>query len=233
MPPKPPPPPVSPKRSQIASPTQDADKAEKAVQEHVEPLLDRTQQVAANADVLSEKLLDDLLGDTVEELWSMEQHEGLQAKAWPVTAHSLESLLQRMEEIERYQEAVRRRFTQIVYGDLEFWAQEHKMGKPTSPHPIQLTRLTGQTEPEMDTVFEKLLDGNDIDENKEAEEKLQAGNEILQPLTRNSLHRECCVFLSVPKHMLQSILEYSSRYKHHLQLTAHEVVGSFNPWQIA
>ncbi|NXI36065.1 MOONR protein, partial [Galbula dea] len=227
-------------RSHRPSPTQCADKVEKAVQQRLEPLLDRTQQVAANADVLSEKLLDNLLEDTVQELWSMEQHERLQTKALPMTStHSLESMLQRMEEIERYQEAVRRRFTQIVYSDLEFWAQEDKTEqqivstakRPTSPHPIQLTKL--DTEPEMDILFEKLSGGNDIDENKEEEEKLQTRNDILEPLTQNSLQKECYVFLSVPKHMLQSILEYNSRYKHHLKLISHEVVGSFNPWQIA
>ncbi|NXF31465.1 MOONR protein, partial [Nyctibius bracteatus] len=229
-------------RSQSASPTQYADKVEKAVREHLEPLADRTQQVAANADILSEKLLDDLLEDTAQELWNMEQHERLQTEALPMAGtHSLESMLQRMEEIERYQEAVRRRFTQIVYSDAELWAQEDKMEqqissiakRPTSPHPIQITKLIGCTNPEMDILSEKLFGGNDIDENKEAEEKLQTENDILQPLTRNSLQKECSVSLSVPKHMLQSILDYNSRYKHHLKLISHEVVGSFNPWQIA
>ncbi|NXQ85610.1 MOONR protein, partial [Nyctibius grandis] len=229
-------------RSQSASPTQYADKVEKAVRERLEPLVDRTQQVAANADILSEKLLDDLLEDTAQELWSMEQHERLQTEALPIAGtHSLESMLQRMEEIERYQEAVRRRFTQIVYSDVELWAQEDKMEqqissiakRPTSPHPIQITKLIGCTNPEMDILSEKLFDGNDIDENKEAEEKLQTENYILQPSTRNSLQKECSVSLSVPKHMLQSILDYNSRYKHHLKLISHEVVGSFNPWQIA
>ncbi|NXN49215.1 MOONR protein, partial [Rynchops niger] len=229
-------------RSQSASPTQYADKVEKAVRERLEPVLDRTQQVAANADTLSEKLLDDLLEDTAQELWSMEQHERLQTQALPMAdTHSLELMLQRMEEIERYQEAVRRRFTQIVYSDSEFWAQEGKMEqqiasiakRPTSPHPIQITKFMGCAEPEMDVLYEKLLDGNDIDENKEAEEKLQTGSDILQPLTRNSLHQKCCVSLSVPKHMLQSILDYNSRYEHHLKLISHEAVGSFNPWQIA
>ncbi|KAF1582512.1 Protein moonraker, partial [Eudyptes moseleyi] len=229
-------------RSQSASPTQCADKVEKAVQERLEPLLDRTQQVAANADTLSEKLLDDLLEDTAQELWSMEQHERLQTEALPMAdTHSLESMLQRMEEIERYQEAVRRRFTQIVYSDSEFWVQEDKMEqqiasiakRPTSPHPIQITKSIGDTEPEMDILFEKLFDGNDIDENKESEENLRTGNYILQPLTRNSLQKECYVSLSVPKHMLQSILDYNSRYKHHLKLISHEAIGSFNPWWIA
>ncbi|XP_074969098.1 protein moonraker isoform X1 [Phalacrocorax aristotelis] len=229
-------------RSQSASPTQRAGEVGKAEQERLEPLLDRTQQVAANADILSEKLLDDLLEDTAQELWSMEQHERLQTEALPMAdTHSLESMLQRMEEIERYQEAVRRRFTQIVYSDSEFWVQEDKKEqymapiakRPTSPHPIQITKLIGRTEPEMDILPEKLFDGNDIDENKEAEEELQTGNDVLQPLTRNSLQKECCVSLSVPKHMLQSILDYNSRYEHHLKLISHEAVGSFNPWQIA
>ncbi|KAM6372955.1 protein moonraker isoform 2-T2 [Pluvialis apricaria] len=230
-------------RSQSASPAQHADKVEKAVREHLETRLDGTQvQAAANADILSEKLLDDLLEDTAQELWSMEQRERLQTEALPVAdTHSLESMLQRMEEIERYQEAVRRRFTKIVYSDSEFWAQEDKVEqqiasiakRPTSPHPIQITKLNGHTEPEMGTVCEKLFDGNDIDENKEAEEKLQTGNDILQPLTRNSVHKECCVSLSVPKHMLQSILDYNSRYEHHLKLISHETIGSFNPWHIA
>ncbi|XP_069730310.1 protein moonraker isoform X2 [Phaenicophaeus curvirostris] len=227
-------------RSQSASPT--PDKVEKAAQERLEPLVDRTQQVAANAAILTEKLLDDLLEDTAQELWSIEQRESLQTEALPLAdMHSLESMLQRMEEIERYQEAVRRRFTQIVYSDLESWDQEHKKEqqmasiaeRPTSPHPIQITKLIGCTEPEVDILLEKPLDSNDIDENEKAEEKLQTGNDVLQPLTWNSLRKGCCVSLSVPKHMLQSILDYNSRYKHHLKLISHEAVGSFDPWQIA
>ncbi|NWI87772.1 MOONR protein, partial [Pitta sordida] len=241
-PPKPPAPPVPPKRSQPVSPAHCADKAVKEEWEHLEPLVDRTQQVAANADILSEKLFDELLEETAQELWSMKQHEKLQTEALPMAdTHSLESMLQRMEEIERHQESVRRRITQIVYTDSHFWAQEDKMEQQmsstatrlTSPHPIQITKLTGHTELETNILFEKPFDSNDIDENKEAEEELQTGNDVLQPLPLNSLQKVCSVPLSVPSHMLQSILDYNSRYKHHLKLISHEVVGSFNPWQIA
>lgn len=45
--------------------------------------------------------MDDLLEDTARELWSMEQHERLQTEALPMAdTHSLDSMLQRMEEIE-------------------------------------------------------------------------------------------------------------------------------------
>ncbi|NXC08730.1 MOONR protein, partial [Orthonyx spaldingii] len=242
VPSKPPPPSVSPKRSQTVSPAQCADKAGKVVQEWSEPPLDRTQQVATNADILSEKLLDDLLEDTAQELWSMDQHGRLRTEALPVAdARSLELMLQRMEEIERYQEAVRRRVTQIVYSDSQFWAQEANLEqqmastakKLTSSHPVQITKLIGHTELETDILFETPFDSIDIDENKEPEEKLQAGNDILQLLPLNSLQKVYSVSLSVPSDVLRSILDYNSRYKHHLKLISHEVVGSFDPWEIA
>ncbi|NWT33786.1 MOONR protein, partial [Cardinalis cardinalis] len=233
---------VSPERSQTVSPDRCADKAEKEIQEWSEPPFDRTQQVATNADILSEKLLDDLLEDTAQELWSMDQHERLQAEALPVAdTYSLESMLQRMEEIEMYQEAVRRRVTQIAYSDSHFWAQQDNMElqmtstakKLTPPHPVQITKLIRHGELETDILFEKPFDSIDIDENKEAEEKLQTGNDILQPLLLNSLQKAYSVSLSVPSNVLQSILDYNSRYKHHLKLISHEAVGSFDPWQIA
>ncbi|XP_029768371.1 protein moonraker isoform X2 [Terrapene carolina triunguis] len=229
-------------RLEGASPTQLADKVEKAVRERLEPLLDKAQ-AASNADMLSEKLLDDLLEDTAQELWNMEQHKKMQAEA--VAMHdspSLETMLQRMEEIERYQDAVRRRFNQIVYADSEFWAQEEKRKResasiekrPVSPHPIQITKLMGHKESQVDIVFERPFDGNAFEEDGEVEEKLETGNDIWQPLTRNiSQQKERCVFLSVPKHMLQNILDYNNRYEQHLKLISHEAVGHFNPWRIA
>ncbi|NXM79107.1 MOONR protein, partial [Serilophus lunatus] len=229
-------------RSQTLSPGHCADKAVKEKWQQLEPLLDRTQQVAANADILSEKLFDELLEETAQELWNMEQQERFQTEALPVAdTHSLESMLQRMEEIERHQESVRRRVTRAVYTDPHLCTHQGKMEQQmtstakgiTSPHPIQITKSTGHTELETNILFEKPFDSNDIDENKEAEKKLQTGNDILQPLPLNSLQKAYSVLLSVPSNMLQSILDYNSRYKHHLKLISHEVVGSFNPWQIA
>ncbi|XP_025903720.1 protein moonraker isoform X2 [Nothoprocta perdicaria] len=224
-------------RSQGASPIRFEEKVERTVQEHLEPLLDKAQ-VATNADKLTEKLLDDLLEDTVQELWSMEQQERLQTPALAMAeCPSLEAMLQKMEDIERYQEAVRRRLTQIVYSDLEFWAQEEKKEQqnvPSSPHPIQITRLIGQKEPEIDIIFENPFNSNGVDEIKTSEEKLQPGSDILQTLSRSrSLPNECYVSLSVPKAMFQNLLDYNNRYKHHLKIISHEAIGSFNPWQIA
>ncbi|NXJ11719.1 MOONR protein, partial [Odontophorus gujanensis] len=256
-------------RSQDASATQCADRVDKAVWEHLELPLDGAQvinislgtnchlkspsiinrlsthaaeKVAANADILCEKILDDLLEDTAQELWNMEQHKRLQAEILFVAdSSSLETMLQRMEEIEKHQETICRRFTQIVYSDSEFRAQEDKMGLqmaltahiPTSPHSIQITKSTRQTESENDILFEKLFYDKGTDEKEETQEKLLSGNDILQPLSQDSVQKEPCVSFSVTKHMLQSILDYNSKYKLHLKLIFHEAVGSFNPWQIA
>uniref|UniRef100_A0A8D0G8Y4 Uncharacterized protein n=1 Tax=Sphenodon punctatus TaxID=8508 RepID=A0A8D0G8Y4_SPHPU len=155
---------------------------------------------------------------------------------------SLETMLQRMEEIEQYQEVVRRRFNQIVYADPEFWAEEEKREResasidkrPLSPHPIQITRLIGHREPAVDIVLERPLDGNAIDEEMEEEEKREFGNNVLRPLTQNlSQLKAGGTFLPMPRHLLQSIYEYNLRYARHLKLIAHETVGSFNPWRIA
>lgn len=62
---------------------------------------------------------------------------------------------------------------------------------------------------------------------------MQTGNDIVQPLPVNSLQKVYSVSLSVPSDVLQSILDYNSRYRHHLKLISHEAVGSFDPWQIA
>lgn len=45
--------------------------------------------------------MDDLLEDTAQELWNMEQHKKMQAEALAMLdSPSLETMLQRMEEIE-------------------------------------------------------------------------------------------------------------------------------------
>ncbi|NXN95342.1 MOONR protein, partial [Rhinopomastus cyanomelas] len=193
-------------------------------------------QAAANADVLCERLVDDLLEETAQELWSMKQQERLQTEALPVAdSHDLELMLQRMEEIERYQEAVRRRFTQITYSDSELWAQEDKTKqpstsvakRPTSPHPIQITRPMGHAGPEAGVLLEEHCGSSDAHD-QEAEEKAQAGGDA-----RGSLRSQRRVSLSVPGHLLQSILDYSSRYERHLKRISHEATGGFDPWQTA
>ncbi|XP_053130844.1 protein moonraker [Hemicordylus capensis] len=236
------------------SPSQIAEKIERAVREHLEPLLVKAQKV--NLALESNVGLSDNQLPTQEvrkaaagvsgrglETFVLEQRKKAQHEISSAFSTSdLETMLQRMEEIERSQEAVRRRYNQIVYSDPEFWAQEERGERertargqePLAPHPIQITKPNRWKEPQVDIVLEKPLDANAVDKDLETEEQQEPRNRLpaasAWPLPR---HKEPSAFLSLPKNTLQNIHDYSARYEQHLRRISHEEVGSFNPWQIA
>ncbi|XP_066455712.1 protein moonraker [Eleutherodactylus coqui] len=147
----------------------------------------------------------------------------------------LEAVIQRIEEIEKYQDAVRQRFTRIDYSDMEFWAQEEKERshavtdqRPLTLHPIRITKPVGQREPVVDILLEEPFEGDSLQIHKEE-------------LARHSPHHfaqrtlDCTkglLRLSVPSQMLQNIHDYSKNFNRHLRLTSHQQVGDFDPWHI-
>uniref|UniRef100_A0A803KG43 Solute carrier family 13 member 5 n=1 Tax=Xenopus tropicalis TaxID=8364 RepID=A0A803KG43_XENTR len=151
-------------------------------------------------------------------------------------ASTLDNMIQRMEEIEKHQEAVRQRFSRIVYADPEFWAQEEKERasaaidkRPLSPHPIRITKPVGQKEPVVDILLKEPLEGDSLQVSKE---ELTSG--FLQSLPPNLAQRsDGRKPITVPVDMLRSIKDYTGQFQRHLRLTSHEEVGSFNPWQIS
>ncbi|XP_070591124.1 protein moonraker isoform X2 [Erythrolamprus reginae] len=148
----------------------------------------------------------------------------------------LETMMKRMEEIEHYQETVRRRYNQIAYSDVDFGVQESKEEEsvvrdqqPAVVHPIQITKLDNHKEPQVAIVLEKPLDASAIDE-----ELSEPRSGTLQSFTHHIAPRkESGTFLSVPKHVLQSLSDYDARYRQHLKSIFLEEVGQFNPWNIA
>ncbi|XP_075710366.1 protein moonraker [Rhinoderma darwinii] len=147
----------------------------------------------------------------------------------------LETMIQRMEEMEKYQETVRQRFTQIVYSDPEFWAQEEKARsrvaidqRPLSPHPIRITKPVGQREPVVDILLEEPFEGDSLQIHKEELARRSPHHLVQHPLERT----DGLLLLSVPSQMLQNIHNYTERFDRHLRLTSHEEVGDFNPWHI-
>ncbi|XP_075052884.1 protein moonraker isoform X2 [Mixophyes fleayi] len=139
-----------------------------------------------------------------------------------------------MPRQQKYQEAVRNRFTRIVYSDPEFWAQEERERthvptdqRPHSPHPIRITKPTGQCEPVVNILLEEPFEG---DSSQIKELVRTSPHHIIQhsaTSTKDHLH------LSVPPQMLRSIHNYTERFNQHLRLTSHEEVGAFNPWHIS
>ncbi|XP_067328227.1 protein moonraker isoform X1 [Anolis sagrei] len=212
--------------------------AEKKVEQAVlEPLLQRVQKVSLSLEKEPQEVRSGRQASTPDREegskgdgdpkggppWQQDkQEEGMDARL------DLVEMLQRMQEIERSQEAVRRRYHQLVYSDVEFCAQEKKNWEGPPP-PIQVTQaLSRKEEPQVDIVLERPSDTNAVEEEEEEEEAVRpCMGENGPPMGPNG------AFLSVPQNVLQSIADYGARYRRHLRLMAHEAVGRFDPWRIA
>uniref|UniRef100_A0A671TLU3 Si:dkey-243i1.1 n=1 Tax=Sparus aurata TaxID=8175 RepID=A0A671TLU3_SPAAU len=182
-------------RSEDVSPTQWAERAEQKARERIQPLLDEAQigesrnkissslrdrlseqsaeRAAESAGQLSEALLEDLLEDTARAAWAAEADRQLEGMAERrLQAPTLESMLLRMEEIQRDQDEVRRRFASITYSDPLYWdrpgpagPQCHAPGsRPASPQPIRLSRSVPRQSCAADIVLEKPVETGLADE---------------------------------------------------------------------
>ncbi|XP_026154737.1 protein moonraker isoform X2 [Mastacembelus armatus] len=255
-------------RSEVVSPTQWAERAEQKARQRIQPLLDEAQEIgdsrnrisssvknqlseqaaertADSAEQLSEALLEDLLEDTARVAWAAEtdrQLEGLAQRR--LQAPTLESMLLRMEEIQRDQEEVRRRFASITYSDPLFWDQPGTAGplcgalgsRPASPQPIRLTRPAMKQTSAADIVLKKpvetghsILSENSLTEEGSQEEQQPRNSTVFPGPAETSRG----TIISVPGSMLRNIRRYRENYDAYLRVVAHEAVGSFNPWAIA
>ncbi|XP_072099161.1 protein moonraker isoform X2 [Mobula birostris] len=255
-------------RSELAAPDKWIEKAEEEIREKLQPLLDKAQVIsdswekkarrkesslqqqlsskvadraAASADFLSEKILDELLEDTAQELLSMELNAKVHSEALMMQdGPTLENLLQRMEEMERYQESVRRRMCQIEYADPAFWAEEEKQERefvqidtqPHTPQPIRINRAFKQGEPMLDAIIPRSLEAETLDD-LECSGRPEPAS-LLEPLVQEpSKEKGSGIVLSIPQKMVQNILNYCERFNLYLKMISHEAVGNFNPWLIA
>ncbi|XP_069471159.1 protein moonraker isoform X3 [Ambystoma mexicanum] len=229
IPPNPTSPPASPKRSTNSVPVR------LPVNQHLETRADKLA-AATRAD-LSNNVLDDILGDSALERSNIEEGDLLQSEVISIQDNSsLEIMMHRMEELERCQDSVQRRFNQIVYTDPEFWGSKGRESsrlerKPVSPRPIRITRTVGCNEPEVDIVLEEPL--NPTDGSLDVEEKSEIENDNYPPVPEKMFWpNESCTLLSVPRQMLKSVHDCKDVYEQHLKLISHEAIGSFNPWHI-
>ncbi|XP_073472843.1 protein moonraker [Aquarana catesbeiana] len=219
-------------RNQIAN-FQDLREEVHAVKELVEDDLEERnasrQQLKRQKDALLEKQRDENLQKL--DLFYRNEYPNI----IPQDDINLEAMIERVEEIEKYQESVRQRYTKIVYSDPDFWAQEEKerihanMDKnPSYPHPIIITKPTEKREPVVEFFLEEPVEGDSLQINKEELSRTPPCHFIQLPPSQDKGLR-----ISVPHQMLQSIQNYRERFDRHLRLTSHEEVGAFNPWHIA
>ncbi|XP_058139718.1 protein moonraker isoform X3 [Dasypus novemcinctus] len=191
-------------------------------------------------------LLDGFLKDSAHELLAVTHSEILESEALATFEGSkdsptLETMMLRMEEMEKYQETVRQRYNKIEYADPHFLMQEEKNDsklsaiseQPLPPQPIRITKTAARKDPDVNIVLERPCNGNSLDESVRREEQSEEKEApFLSPL-EYSPQKEGQALLCVPPGMLHSISDYCSRFEQYLRMIAHEARGSFNPWLIA
>ncbi|XP_043850373.1 protein moonraker isoform X2 [Dromiciops gliroides] len=217
----------------LSSSTSDlADKVEKAVLERLRPLLERAKALP------SEEFPASAPQDSAPDLHT---HTPTQALGFPdENSPNLWIMMQRMEEMEQYQEAVRQRFSQMVYADLDLGTvtgRSNQRGpavdeRPRPPSPIQLTKKAVSRKPEVNIVLEKPLDEKDFDESLDMEERGEKRAPLRPASSAAPQQPEGSILLSVPREMLRSLGDYGDSYQQHLRTISHESVGTFNPWII-
>ncbi|XP_054651222.1 protein moonraker isoform X2 [Dunckerocampus dactyliophorus] len=252
-------------RAEVVSPTQWAVRAEQEAREKIQPLLDEAKnlgesksrssaslrnklseqaakRVEDNAEQLGEALLDDLLEDAARAAWTVKMDEQLEGVTHRMMqSPTLEGMLLRMEEIQKDQEEVRRRFTSIAYSDPIQWGQpagsqdQVSCSRPSSPQPIRLTRLVLRQPEAANIVLEKPVETGVPSESSLTEEtpqeEQQPGNSVaIFPGPKEQSTR---TVISVPGSMLRSIRRYRDDYDTYLCDVAHEAGGGFNSWSIA
>ncbi|GAB5580384.1 protein moonraker isoform X1 [Prionailurus iriomotensis] len=252
---------------QSDSAAQLADKVEKAVLERLKPLLLKAQRVNSSleaevpkdrppADTATARPKDEAVaadggpgslrqqGDCLEGtalrcdvLASQARAPGAGGRDSPF----LDTMMLRMEEMEKYQEMVRRRYNEIVYADPRLWMQEGKSEqtlpavgeRPLSPHPVGTTKSPAPKDPGASIVLERPRNGSSLDASVDAGEESEKREAPLPPLPEESLRQEGRTALLVPPGMRRSIHDSCSRFEQYLRMTAHEAVGAFNPWLMA
>nr|XP_051681293.1 protein moonraker isoform X3 [Oryctolagus cuniculus] len=190
--------------------------------------------------------LDDFLENTAHELWAMTHAKILGSETLATLGDSkdspdLETMMRRMEEMEKYQETVRQRYNKIVYADPHFWMHEENNDqkvpavneRPLAPQPIKITKTVAHKEGTVNIMLERPCNGNSLDESLGMEERSEERGAPLHLLAEDSQPGEGRTPLLVPPGMLCSIGDYCSRFEQYLRMVSHEAVGGFNPWLIA
>ncbi|XP_059127096.1 protein moonraker isoform X2 [Peromyscus eremicus] len=190
--------------------------------------------------------LDDCLEDAAHELQAMTHDKilGLETSATlgdSKDSPDLQTMMRRMEEMEKYQETVRQRYNKIVYADPHLWMHEERNDqnnpavseRPLAPHPIKITKTATPKDPAVKILLERPCNANSLDESVGTEEEPEKREAPFSSVGEDLHQKEGRTPLFVPPGMQHSIGDYCSQFEQFLRIISHEAVGSFNPWLIA
>uniref|UniRef100_UPI00358F3F8C protein moonraker-like isoform X2 n=1 Tax=Myxine glutinosa TaxID=7769 RepID=UPI00358F3F8C len=247
-------------RSESGPPAKWMEFADTVFQTRLEPFLQKAQQIAETLDavckrqesssrpsssseidlkvkwsleLLVEVVLEDLLTESIEdELRLRTEMFGFETPL-PQQRLSLDKMLQRLNDMEREQNDIRRKWAEVKYADVvspighslteEFVTVSSKQ-VTTSPQPLLITsnhELPLAIPPSIPHSRAELEDGITFEPSNPAY------------ISRNTDGFSNVVILSVPPTELQNMRNYRQRFMHHLRQINHDAVGDFDPWNIA
>ncbi|XP_060744443.1 protein moonraker isoform X2 [Tachysurus vachellii] len=208
-------------REELGTTTQRTERAEQATRERHQPLLDRVK-TAVSTDVEA----------TLGAAQKVErEHDSFLLD--PV----LDNMLLRMEEIEKDEEEVRRRFAMISYSDPLLWDMDtgtkrtHNSSRPASPQPIRLTKPAQSHSATGDIVLRKPIETGVGSESSMLDE--EPPDAVPSSLPTEQAQKKGGVRLNIPCSIQKNIQQYRKEYDSYLRLVSHAAVGSFNPWAVA
>ncbi|XP_071116069.1 protein moonraker-like [Haliotis cracherodii] len=197
-------------------------------------------------DSVSSQLLEDILAETVHDLHNMDERERVRKKAVSMQdAPTLETIFQRLEEMEQEQVDIRRRWATVSYTNPQpvskyFTTKEVLSDRPCSPPAIEVHRTGGpstpprhvkfsQQPPEEPIVFTKESQRSKWTESFSHKVPEDAGER--EPVTMPSLCRPRTL-LSIPQSVASRIDNHQEAYSSYLKKMSHHPQGIFQPWKL-
>ncbi|KAI5626703.1 protein moonraker isoform X1 [Silurus asotus] len=208
-------------RAMAGSPTLRTKGAMQATRDTLQPLLDCVQ-TAVSTDIEA------TAGAMQGVSW---EHDALLQN--PV----LENMLLRMEEIEKDEEEVRRRFAMISYSDPLLWDidtgtnRKHNNSRPASPQPIRLTKPAQRCTSIGDIVLKKPVETGVGSESSLMDE--EPPDVFVSGLNTFQAQRKGGIQLNVPCSIKKNVQKYQEEHDSYLRRVSHAAVGSFKPWTVA
>jgi len=209
-----------------------------------------SQTTMSQADVLAEKILDDILEETVLEMQRLEFEDDAENEAHELQDSStLENILRRLQSFEKVEEEIRQHWVQVKYADVEkestLPATVPANRPEKDPKPIVFTRPTGDESHRLQSQSAKTAYHQ---EKREGKITLNVRDGLGETGSLSSLIEEdsktgsfpeewitqtCArptVVLNVPEEMRASIASYRNRFNKYLRATSTHEQGEFDPW---
>lgn len=208
-----------------------------------------SQTTMNQADVLAEKILDDILEETVLEMQRLEFEDDAENEAHELQDSStLENILRRLQSFEKVEEEIRQHWVQVKYADVE---KESTLPATVStnrpekdPKPIVFTRPTGDESHRLQWQSAKTAYHREKREGKmtlnvqDGLSETDSLSSLIEDSKTGSFPEEwitqtCArptVVLNVPEEMRASIASYRNRFNKYLRATSTHEQGEFDPW---